>query len=237
MASTARSARRCGRCCPTSSARDAGRARGAVAPAAQPRHADGAAGPVADRHRAVGHGGAGRRTCRSISCSVAPAPRSCSYACTPLLADDQAYIDYVAARQRGGLQGRQVPLLVHARARPADVRGGRSAVSPARGIGAHARRRAALRSCRRAHGRRAGSARWDSAGSRRRCSTPTSRAIADPTSEHGADHRCRQHLARSADDRAGDPAAAPGARCGSTPRSAAASRRSARSWRWPRPTA
>ena len=53
-----------------------------------------------------------------------------SYASTPLLADNQAYVDYVAAAARGGLQGRQVPLLVHAGARPADVRGGRTSISP-----------------------------------------------------------------------------------------------------------
>ena len=47
----------------------------------------------------------------------------------------------------------------------------------------------------------------------------------------------RQHLARPADAVAGVRLDAPGARSASTPRSAAASRRCARSWRWPRRTA
>ena len=122
-----------------------------------------------------------------------------SYASTPLLADDQAYIDYVAsARPRkasrrsssiaGAMPARDLPMC--------------EAVAPAfrrTRHGADARCRAALRSCRRAHGRRAGSASWDFRWFEAPLLDTDSRAIARSDSgEHGADHRRRQHLARSA---------------------------------------
>ena len=86
--------------------RIAGRARGAVVPAAQSRHADGAAGPFADRHRALGHGGAACRPCRSISCSAAPATRSCPMPrrrCSPTT---RPMSTTSRRARRGGLQGR-----------------------------------------------------------------------------------------------------------------------------------
>ena len=104
-----------------------GRARGALAPHAQSRHADGAAGAFAGRHRALGHDGAAGRHCRSIKLLGGAREKILSYASTPLLADNQAYIDYVGGAPRGRLQGGQVPLLVRAGARPADVRGGAQA--------------------------------------------------------------------------------------------------------------
>ena len=55
-----------------------------------------------------------------------------AYASTPLLADADAYIDYVAERARGGLPGHQVPLLVRAVARPADGRGRARGIDPTR---------------------------------------------------------------------------------------------------------
>ena len=212
------------------------RARGALAPAAQPRHAAGAAGAFADRHRALGHGRqargpaalpAARRRARQECCPMPP--RRCS-------PTTQAYVDYCAARQEEGFKAvkfhcwcvpaRDLPMCeaVHRRY------GGQ-------GPGADARCRAALRRAIRRSWRRGGSASSASAGSRRRCSIPTSRAIA----RSGARPRVPIIAAGNtwldlADVGAGVAHRA-GALPGSTPRSAAASRRSARSWRSPKPTA
>ena len=97
----------------------AGRARGAVAPHAQSRHAAGAAGAVADRYRAVGHDGALRPSCRSISCSAARGTRSSPMPRTPLLARQPGLYRLYRGAPGGGLQGGQVPLLVQSGARPA----------------------------------------------------------------------------------------------------------------------
>ena len=100
-----------------------GGARGALAPHAQSRHADGAAGAVADRHRAVGHGGAARRA------AALPAPRRRArkdpLLCLDAAARRQPGLYRLCRRAAGGrLQGGQIPLLVRAGARSADVRGG-----------------------------------------------------------------------------------------------------------------
>ena len=58
---------------------------------------------VADRHRALGHGGTARRLPLYQLLGGARDKYS-SYASTPLLADDEAYIDYVAERQEEGFK-------------------------------------------------------------------------------------------------------------------------------------
>ena len=88
-----------------------------------------------------------------------------------------------------GLQGGQVPLLVHPGARPADVRGAAPAFRRPRHR-LHARRRAALRLRSAPEGRQALRRDWASAGSRRRCSTSTSTGYRRLTPRHRrADHR------------------------------------------------
>ena len=133
---------------------DRARARGALVPAALAQHAARAAGRVADRHRALGHGRQASPGCRSTSCSAARATASRPTPARRSWPMPQAYVDYCAARLAEGFTAvkfhcwcepsRDLPMVetVHRR-------------DGGPGPRADARRRAALHARSGAHGREA----------------------------------------------------------------------------------